>query len=613
MEKKLIIIFSIVLILCASVVFLLAEDSGNASPFSIVVSTEYGQEKLSCWSDETGSLFVFLPSYAELADCRFSLKSDCSVSINGVTVEDNMSCSFLDEAQVYTLSYNILLKRHQTTVAFVKTDGLPTVFIDTTSGTMEWIHHSKGNSDSGTFRIYDASGNPDSQGKFVKLEGRGNGTWLNYDKKPYKLVLEESLDLLGMGTAENWILLADAGDHSHLRNKIVFDFASKIGLPFSPESQWVDLYLNGEYAGLYLLCERNEIHPQRIAISDSNSFLVSLEYESRLRAQNYPYVSTTAGQALRIHSSTWANSKMQELWQCIENAVLSTDGTDPISGKYFEELIDMDSWVKKYLIEEVFGNLDGCYISQFFYFDGANPSGKVYAGPVWDYDASMGNEILWQLSSPLRWFGNRLVVRDGQTIPWFYSLCKNDSFMDSVKKQYQELFLPNLQHLLDHDLECYTQQIASSWEMNQLRWQLNSKPLSYQAEQIRHYMTERMQFLDSAWMEGTQYITVIADASLGTAWGYYSLLPGEKLSDLPTFQSDQYHTFSGWFEVGTDEPFDISAPVCEDTSIYARWEDTNYESVKNHIKILPFGVILLLFCAIIVTDLYRTKRNGVTG
>lgn len=51
----------------------------------------------------------------------------------------------------------------------------------------------------------------------------------------------------------------------------------------------------------------------------------------------------------------------------------------------------MDSFVKKYLIEEITRNYDGGVTSSFFYKASDAEGGKLYAGPVWDYDVSFGN------------------------------------------------------------------------------------------------------------------------------------------------------------------------------------------------------------------------------
>jgi spore coat protein CotH len=186
-------------------------------------------------------------------------------------------------------------------------------------------------------------------------------------------MLSEPVDLLGLGSAQRWVLLANASDDSHMRNKLVYDFAQSFGLRYSPEAEWLDLYINGEYVGLYLLCERNEVHDQRVAVGQEDSFLVSMELESRMSKQNIPYVTTESLQSFRIHYPTQdtdtAALRIQQTLQTVENAILSLGSPNDSTAAELENLIDLDSWARKYLIEEVFGNMDASYISQYYYLD----------------------------------------------------------------------------------------------------------------------------------------------------------------------------------------------------------------------------------------------------
>lgn len=157
-----------------------------------------------------------------------------------------------------------------------------------------------------------------------------------------------------MGKAKKWILLANAYDSSHLRNKIVLDASAAVGPPYTPECRWVDLYLNGEYAGLYLLTERNEVDSQRVDIAGNGSFLVSKDWETRFISRKRTYFTTDSHAALRILYSDISTEELKSTWQSAENAILAEDGIDPVTGKSWQELIDMDSWVRRFLIEEVF-------------------------------------------------------------------------------------------------------------------------------------------------------------------------------------------------------------------------------------------------------------------
>lgn len=111
----------------------------------------------------------------------------------------------------------------------------------------------------------------------VKL--RGNSTAYR-PKRPFKLKLSEKADLLGLGAEQNedgtsksykskhWVLLANDIDHSLLRNKLLYDFSGDIGTEFYFKSTNVTLIYNGQYEGVYQLCEHRRVDPGRIDITD---------------------------------------------------------------------------------------------------------------------------------------------------------------------------------------------------------------------------------------------------------------------------------------------------------------------------------------------------------
>ncbi len=96
---------------------------------------------------------------------------------------------------------------------------------------------------------------------------RGNSTSL-LPKLSYKLKLDKKTDIFGFGSNKHWVLLANYIDSSMLRNKIVNDFSSKIGMEVSMQSKNVVLILNGKYQGVYQLCEHVRIGSSRIDIFD---------------------------------------------------------------------------------------------------------------------------------------------------------------------------------------------------------------------------------------------------------------------------------------------------------------------------------------------------------
>lgn len=567
-------------------------------PLSVTVPSNGNSEEIRCWERGENEYYFFLPSYASLSQARLQIQGNAAIRMDDQVLSNGMACDLFRLKEAYLLSATTDGKEHAFSVTFLQSENVPAMYIDVQSGSMDYIHAQKGNEESGTIRLYTKDGDLDHLGNVESINGRGNVTWTLADKKAYSFTLSEESDLLDMGLAQKWILLSDIFDPSHLRNKIVYDFARAAGLAFSPDSQWVDLYLNSEYAGLYLLSERNEVHPQRVDIPQENSFLVSVEMEQRLVSQKYPYVSTAAGTALRIHHSTIISEELEEIWQSAENAILSADGIDPQSGKHFTQLIDLDSWARKYLIEEIFGNMDAA-ISQFFYYDGNSGAGKIYAGPIWDYDSSMCAYV------PTVFFADKPYAWQDTEASWYHALCQKDAFQERVTELYETTFRPLLAELLDTGMDAYSAQISQAAALDQLRWSTDSAAAT--TASMHSYMTERMAFLDSVWLEGVEYCTVLADQGADDGTVCYAVKPGECLISLPAYEESP--DILGWYYVSSDEPFDITQPIYEDTKIYLK-SAYNGEEEISPVQYAPIAALALLLVGLALADILRTKRSG---
>lgn len=526
------------------------------------VSMDGKTEKITCWQKQGTEHILFLPSCADLSQVRFFTNTDAAVYLNGKQVADGEPFETLQLNIPYPLTYENRGKLHEFTLTILQSDHLPAMYIDVVSESMAYIHESRDHQEPGTIRTYSPEGVLDYEGNVEALKGRGSSTW-NWAKKPYNLTLSQSGDLLGMGEAQRWILLANAMDDSNLRNKLIYDLAKKAGLEYSPDCQWVDLYLNGEYAGVYLLTERNEVHPQRVALEEEGSFLVSKEAEWRMDAKGQSYVMTDSSAALRIHYADLSADELLALWQSAENAILAEDGVDPVTGKHWTELIDLDSWARKFLIEEVFGNCDGGTLSQYFYRQGA---GKICAGPVWDYDLALANRIAQPEPVPNSFFSIRDQLYGSK---WFYALYQKEEFFTYAVSLYQAEIRPLAQALLRSEISTCAQTIRAASNMNAVRW--NMADPQAEIDHICSYLTERLAFLDRIWLDGEDYLEAYVwgkDSSLNL----YLLQPGDTVPGLSRYESDDTTTYFGWFHKATDQPFDPATQVWENVEVYLKYE-----------------------------------------
>ena len=99
------------------------------------------------------------------------------------------------------------------------------------------------------------------------IRGRGNSSW-QADKKPYKIKLDKSTNLLGMGKNKHWILLANRFDPSLMRNRLMSYIGERMGLSYMPRMLPVDVVMNGVYLGSYLPTEQIRIGDTRVAIDE---------------------------------------------------------------------------------------------------------------------------------------------------------------------------------------------------------------------------------------------------------------------------------------------------------------------------------------------------------
>ena len=576
----------------------LPETQEKALPFSVSLATEAGTETISCWEQEPGKYYVFLPSYADLS--RLTLQPEAGGHIVITQQPDVLQPNIPYELQISGKQEDFT-----GTVEFLISGNVPAMYIDTHSGNMDFIHKEKGNAEPGRFRLYSAAGALEHSGSLQSINGRGNSTWYR-PKKSYSLHLSAEADLVQLGTAQEWVLLSNSFDPSHLRNKTVYEFAETFGLSYSPDSTWVDLYLNGEYAGLYLLSERNEIHPERVNIPQSGSVLVSMDMEERMVEQERPYIFLDGDTSLRLHSDGKVTEELTAVFRSVDNAIAAENGNDPMTGKHYSQLLDVDSWARKFLIEEVFANVDSSSISQYFYISGQDPERKLYAGPVWDYDFALGSSATWQTETVAAYFSARPYTWSETDTPWFYGLWQKEAFRQEVIALYEAEFRPQLLQLLETGLDQYAGQIQKAARMNQIRW--DTREPAEETEKIKNYLKARVAFLDSVWLEGAEYYTVTANRTDTSTIACYLVLPGERVPALPVEEGET--NAIGWYDYDTGELFDNSEPIDRDRRLYIKREESQRNgSGSLAMHYLLFAGLLGILTTACLLDSSRRKRT----
>lgn len=216
------------------------------------------------------------------------------------------------------------------------------------------------------------------------IKVRGNSSSQG-EKKPYNFKFSSKQELLGLGKGKKWALLSNMYDKTQLRNLLSFEFARDIGMPYMQQSAFVEVYLNGEYRGLYQLCEPVDVDETKVDIDkDGNEAL--LEIEPRAGYSNDHWITSPRYKLLLGFNEPEEPTDEQRTYYK-EFLGLAEDAM--ASGDYARlcEYVDVESFANAYIVQELFKQLDYNTSSTRFYIK----EGRLYEGPVWDFDLSSGN------------------------------------------------------------------------------------------------------------------------------------------------------------------------------------------------------------------------------
>ena len=316
--------------------------------------------------------------------------------------------------------------------------------------------------------IYDESGGINSindpfnhYNGFVGIETRGNSTQ-GFDKKTYSLELrtntdqDTSVNLFGMGGEEDWILHAMVIDKSQVRIPMSFYLAQQMG-QYASEWKYVELILNGDYRGIYILVEKIKRDDDRVDIaklsendltgdSVTGGYILRMDwldnpqgFESNYNSQGgnpmfYQWYYPKANK-IKPQQAAYIESWMDEF----EEALFSNDYTNSL-GKRYTDYIDLNSFTDFLLINEFSKNSDGYKLSSYVHKDKDSKGGKLVAGPIWDFDQTYGVSLVCSNHIYTGWtYLQNQDCWDLESMPmWWQSMMQDEVFQNRLKCRWIE-------------------------------------------------------------------------------------------------------------------------------------------------------------------------------
>jgi hypothetical protein len=358
-----------------------------------------------------------------------------------------------------------------------------------------------------------------------KIRGRGNSTW-GQPKNPYKVQFSNDAkyaavpDFLGMKKNRNWALLADYFDRSLMRNKLALSLGNSSvfsdGLKWTSSGQHLEVWLNNDYVGVYLMTEDIRIDPARLNIKKMSSdpavndldggYIAEVDFRLDCYSGADLNLQLVTSQGVPICIDTPDESAITPSQLAFIRSLL-TDVEQDLYGPNQLGRINAASFADWYLLQELFRNVDANFWSSDFMWKdtdaAANPADRLLnMGPIWDFDRAAGNS-----GADNNWITEGCWVSKPFHPNWMSRLFDNPDFVALTIARWK-LKRPALATFINTSIDTYSHRLDAAQQRNFVRWPIFGVPLtnyytfmSYAEEVafVKRFLNERMAWLDKAY------------------------------------------------------------------------------------------------------------------
>lgn len=354
---------------------------------------------------------------------------------------------------------------------------------------------------------------------------RGNAS-MGFPKKPYRIKFNDGKShhmmkgspLESPAKAKKWTLINNYGDKTLMRNILAFECSKRLGMPYTPYCQPIDVIMNGEYKGCYQLCDQITIDPNRVPITEmsvtdnedpeiTGGYLIEVDaYANKeiswfTSQKNIP-VTIKEPDEDKITNEQF--NYIREYFNKMETAVWSTNYTDSETG--YRSLLDVESFLRHFFVGEFSGNTD-TYWSTYMYIDRGQDQFTV--APSWDFDLAFNNDNrIYPVTNRSDW-----VFRSGGSgagnMPATVTRILTDPYVQNrMKEIWKEVRVSGA--FSDDSLTAFVdsmeQVLNASQKLNFIRWPILNQKVhqnafalgTYDAEVdvVRKYVVDRIAWID---------------------------------------------------------------------------------------------------------------------
>ena len=381
----------------------------------------------------------------------------------------------------------------------------------------------------------------------IGIEFRGSTSLQASEKKPYNVELREvdgitqkNEAFLKMADASDWAFLAPYTDKTMIREAFLYSTAQKM-MPWAPHFKFVELVLNGNYQGVYMVCEKIQRSKNRVNIDKMNDidvtgdeltggyifsldkfkptdnyFLSNYLYPGNLRKPeyviNYPRPDKIKP-AQQQYIKNWVYN--------FEDVMASKNFADTTNG--YQKYLDIPQFVDFVLLNELSRNVDGYRLSTYFAKDKDSKNPKLQIASVWDYNIALGNANYCEGQSYEGWAFNfnDYCIDDYWVISkWMSTLIQEPKFQNQLKIRWKSLRKSTLSDdKITASLDSLKQQIGDDAINRNFKkydilktivWPNPAALNSYDAEyqQLISWTLKRCKWLDNEFNQKTSLTTI---------------------------------------------------------------------------------------------------------
>lgn len=302
----------------------------------------------------------------------------------------------------------------------------------------------------------------------IGIEVRGSTSQV-FPKKSYgfETVTETgenlNISLLGLPAENDWVLYAPYNDKTFIRDILAYQLFRKMG-HYASRYVLCELYLNNEYYGVYVLLEKIKQDKNRVSVTKldttditgvpvSGGYIFKIDKPTGTNNEGWTssYLSKieTGKKINFLFHDPSANKLHHEQQEYIRNFIFnfekvlaSENYANEESG--YRNLIDVNSFVDYFILNEVSKNIDSYRTSAFFHKDRDDKNKKLVAGPPWDYNLGFGNANYYTGEVVTDWVYQGIPDSDGRHIPFWWQRFLNDPVFYSTMKQRYTNFRGNI-------------------------------------------------------------------------------------------------------------------------------------------------------------------------